>query len=894
MLSDRAELTERLFHEASELPVAARAEFLAGACADDPDLASRLDRLLKAAGEVEQRAAWRDPAVVNEARPMILQADSVGLGRYRLLEPIGAGGMGVVYRAVRADDVFSKQVAIKIVHAASGRSEIRRRFLQERQILANLDHPNIARLLDGGETGEGSPFLVMEYVEGIPLDRYVAENNIGVGKTLALFREICAAVSCAHRNLVVHRDLKPANILVTAGGQPKLLDFGIARLLDGSGSQTRTGAGAMTPEYASPEQILGGPITTVTDVYALGVLLYEMLSGAHPYGAPLSSLDLAHAIVAGEIQPMRCGGRLADEDLENIVRKAMRREPERRYASVEQLSEDVRRHLDGYPVSARPDSRLYRLRKFAARNRLALAAAALVIAAAGAGTMATIRQAGIANRQAAIATRRFKDVRKLANAYLFEFHDAIQNLPGSTPARQLVVKRALEYLDSLFAERVGEPGLARELAGAYARIGEIQGRPVQASLGDRPGGMLSYGKAIALLEPVVSRGAIGKADPDVVRELIMDYANFGTIATVSGSIAEAARAERKAVALGEKLMAAHSSDPQVMEALAYSLIVLGDVTGNPSWENLGDTETAAGLYRRGADIRGRIAAADQTNIWKQIMVTVATSRIGQIMRATGDLRGAADIDRKVRDASEHVLETQPLNVGYQWDAAMTNRNLAVSLLRVKEMGEARRAGERGLALFQEMARADPHNLAAWGGEGDALLALGDVLAAQGDSRGAMRYYNLALVSQRTAARPAGERNTWRSIAELALSMKDTARAMEAARRQLSDDEQMLRADRSNIAATRNQGVAWRQMGRALELRAQGRDTAKGKLADLSEARVWYGKSLDVLHAGKAGGKLSPQFATELLETQRDVARCEGAMAELTRAELAKPGLVQLR
>ena len=245
----------------------ARQDFLAKACGADERLREAVGELLHASTEAESNPIWKETAIRHEARFLAAGNDATTLERYRLLERIGAGGMGVVYKAVRADDEFSKLVAVKIVQDSDPATAARMR--QERQILAGLEHPNIARLLDGGTTADGRPFLVMEFVQGVAIDRYVKERQPAVREILELFRGICQAVSYAHRNLIVHRDLKPGNILVTAEGQPKLLDFGIAKLLDGTAQRTKTGAAAMTPEYASPEQVLGAPITTASDIYSL-------------------------------------------------------------------------------------------------------------------------------------------------------------------------------------------------------------------------------------------------------------------------------------------------------------------------------------------------------------------------------------------------------------------------------------------------------------------------------------------------------------------------------------------------------------------------------------------------------------------------------------------------
>jgi len=308
----------------------------------------------------------------------------------------GRHGRGL--QGLRSDDAFSKEVAIKIVQWATGDENILHRFRTERQILANLEHPNIARLLDGGTTADGSPFLVMEYIQGVPIDQYVGERKPPLRALLELFRRICAAVGYAHRNLVVHRDLKPGNILVADGPdgipEPKLLDFGIARLLDDTGDGTPTRTRAMTLEYASPEQVAGSPIGTASDIYSLGVLLYELVAVSRPYRPTSGQMELAEAICREDPLPLSPS---IDADLANIVLMTLRKEPGRRYESAEQLSEDLRRFTEGYPVRARPDTRGYRARKFLGRNRFPIAAAALILITLTGGVIATVRQSRIAD-----------------------------------------------------------------------------------------------------------------------------------------------------------------------------------------------------------------------------------------------------------------------------------------------------------------------------------------------------------------------------------------------------------------------------------------------------------------------------------------------------------------
>ncbi len=404
MPDDRFSRVERLYVEASELPPEERSAYLVEACAGDRELLREVLGLLDADGPATEYFHGLAGAIAASADLEIDQSASptLQIGPYRPTSIVGRGGMGVVYRAERSDGSFEREVALKLVHLDMDTPRLRRRFLAERQLLARLSHPGVAQLLDGGVTDEGRPYLVMEYVHGRPITDFCRSAAASVDRILALFLEVVDAVSYLHRNLVVHRDLKPSNILVDGSGRVKLLDFGIAKLLSddpGTPALTRTGEGLMTPEYAAPEQLLGQPVTTATDVYALGAVLYELLTGARPRRrsdppeaaphhlrlppTPSSQLRSRRRTAASggasgpeaEHLPWR---RIAG-DLDTICLKALRPEPEERYTSAEQLGRDIERHLQGLPVLARPGTAGYRAARFVRRNLRGLGAAALVL-----------------------------------------------------------------------------------------------------------------------------------------------------------------------------------------------------------------------------------------------------------------------------------------------------------------------------------------------------------------------------------------------------------------------------------------------------------------------------------------------------------------------------------
>lgn len=523
------ERVQRRFDEALALEPDERERMLSALAETDPSLAQEVRSLLAAFAASSGFLAG-SPAID------LLRTAAPGdrLGPYRIVEEIGRGGMGVVYRAVRDDESFTKDVAIKLIDPAMRSVAILGRFRAERQILAMLDHPHIARLIDGGTAPDGSPYLVMEYVAGKPLLAYCDEHRLGVDERLELFLAVCDAVQFAHQRLIVHRDLKSDNILVTPDGSPRLLDFGIAKLLspeEGAGAATVTAPmnRMLTPDYASPEHVRGEPATVAGDVYSLGVVLYELLSGARPIHFSTRSPEEILRIVTQVDPPppstvaarspggeaarrrgdttSRLRRRLAG-DLDFVTLKALEKEPGRRYGSVDQLAQDVRRHLEGLPVLARGRSTAYRTARFIRRHRVAVATGAVVVLSLVAGLAGTTWQARVAARERDRANQRFDDVRQLAHAVVFDLHDAIANLPGSTKARETLVHHALRYLDGLSREARGDLSLQHELALAYAKIGDVQGRPMFPNLGRTADALTSYDKALGLL------GEVTRGQPD--------------------------------------------------------------------------------------------------------------------------------------------------------------------------------------------------------------------------------------------------------------------------------------------------------------------------------------------------------------------------------------------
>jgi tetratricopeptide (TPR) repeat protein len=694
--------------------------------------------------------------------------------------------------------------------AAAG-SNLVRRFRTERQILAGLEHPHIARLLDGGETADGLPFLVMEYVEGLPIDQYVAQNRLSHRALLDLFRKICSAVSYAHQKLIVHHDLKPGNILVTGEGEPKLLDFGIAKLLGGSLELTATapGMGALTPRYASPEQVKNLPITTSTDIYSLGVLLYELLSGSRPYAPTTSSLDLARAIC--ERPPLAMQN--VERDLETIVQMTLRKEPERRYASVDLFSEDLRRFLAGYPVAARPDTARYRASKFMGRNKVAIAAAALVAIALAAGIFTTAREARIANR-------RFNEVRSLAHYFVFDVHDGIKDLPGSTAVRQKIVEKALEYLDTLSREQSNDRDLQRELASAYEQIAGAQGgiRDV-INQGNGADALASYRKAAAIREALV---AAHPRDSAELQSLASLYSGMGSVQTQSfGDLKGGVQTLRKSVSAAERAVAAEPSSDEARNVLADSYLMLGDSIGNPSYQNLGDSQGAEQLYRKASALRDQLAVSHPGSREWQIHLAMSENRLAMILASEGKDEASLPHLRRVLEIDENALAADPNNASTRANTETACHNLAMVLHRAGHREEALSMAHRATSLAEQVAR-DDRNDTSLAGVASAYYTEGNVIS---DDARALPLFDksIALYSSIAARHPAeappvAMRTAYRYRGQAAIRLRQPAVAFDSANALLAISAGLLKTDPNNATARSDRAQAYSLLGAAYELR----------------------------------------------------------------------------
>lgn len=845
------------------------------------------------------------------------------IGPYQLVEEIGVGGMGEVYRAFRADDQYRQQVAIKLVRAGHDSSFVISRFKNERQILASVQHPNIARLLDGGTTEDGVPYFAMELIEGAPIDVYCASNRLTTVQRLKLFLQVCSAVQYAHQHLIIHRDIKPSNILVTAEGVPKLLDFGIAKILDTDGvsggfERTLTMFRALTPGYASPEQVKGEAITTASDVYSLGVVLYELLTGRHPYRrAESTPEELARDVCQAEpVRPSAAARRtkgggetqgsaeasllpgviegsaekLAKKlggDLDNILLVALRKEPQRRYVSVEQFGEDIRRHLENLPVIARKDTARYRISKFVARHTVGVGAAAIVGLTLAIGLAVTLHEARIAQH-------RFEDLRALAGSLIFDVHDAIQDLPGSTPARKLIVAKAVKYLDSLAKEAQRDPALQRELAAGYRRIGEVDA----ANLGDPAGALTSYRKALAIrqdllasrnasLEDLVefaditrlAASAAIKVDTQqstalenlqhaaqmlegalalhpnhlgIMRALNRNYSQQasslagGFAMSHLGNVPAALQARCKELELAEKLCALQPDNSEFQRDLAASLGSMGDLL-----YATGQEDDASQDYVRAQKILERLASESRTS---KVLLALYDSyyRLIQIKIIRRDLAGAAADARRALEIANQLSVADPRNTLPRLLLAAAYSELAEALSRTGAHDETNSAIAKTMSIDTELVTGHPN-----GEEFRLLQAVrftlfgAEFLRLREPSK-ALHFYQQALTTfsekQRKDSTDAGNRHylaaTYNGMGWALARLHRVKESEESHRKALALAEPDATSNQPDQEALYRTADAYSGLGEDEELLAR---TMPGKLAKIEHwlnSRMYYERSLN--------------------------------------------------
>src|SRR5579863_5481910 len=691
-----------------------RSQWLFSLREKDAHLASLLQGVLD-----EQQGLTEEGFLEESPLPSPVGLAGQTIGAYTLVSQIGQGGMGSVWLAKRSDGRFERQAAVKFVSIALAGRAAEERFKREGNVLGRLTHPHIAELLDAGVSSTGQPYLILEYVDGAAIDLYCDEHRLDIEMRIRLFLDVLATVSHAHTNLIVHRDIKPSNVLVSKDGEVKLLDFGIAKLLEGEGQAgaatllTRESGSALTPQCAAPEQLSGQPVTTATDVYALGVLFYLLLTGHHPVGlGPHSPAELVKAIV--EVEPTRASGTItppADKivaeqrgttpeklhrqlrgDLDTIVGKALKKNPAERYASVTGFADDLQRYLKHEPIGARPDTLAYRAAKFLRRNRTVVAlttvAVLLVIGSLSAGLY-------VANRERKVAESRFLQVRQLANKFIALDND-IRGLPGSTKIRMQMVSDSQQYLTSLGSDVHGDKDLALEIAYAYVRVAHAQGDPTSPNLGQFAEAELSQERAESFVDSVL------KVDPRNRRGLFIAATiahDRMVLANEQNRKPEMVFWADKASERVERFMTLGNLDPNDVYSMGYF-----EQNIAYCYDDARHFKDALRASQRALDITEPVASAHRVHGSILGALTIARWQTGDLDGALQTAQQAIQL-QEAQAASGHAsLRVNLANALYAEGMILGKQDAEFSLGRRKD---ALVAFQRGLDIGEELAKLDP-------------------------------------------------------------------------------------------------------------------------------------------------------------------------------------------
>lgn len=754
MNSNRWKNVKEVFNQVLEVNPPERNDFLR-----DIDTEIRLE-VLKMLKALEEKDALLENPIIDfqNIEDYLIPAQ---IGEYKIVREVGNGGMGVVYEAFRETEEFKQRVALKVIKRGMNNEIILKRFRTEQQILASLEHPNICRFLDGGKTVEGLPFYTMEFIEGLPINEFFEKNPLSQEEKINIFREICAAVSFAHTNLIVHRDLKPSNIIITKDKTVKLLDFGIAKVLDVDNTElsTATQFRVMTPQYASPEQIKGEKVTTLSDVYSLGIILYEILTGKLPYQTEGKTYAEILQIIT-QTEPLRPSlaaqtktgfGKSLKGDLDNIILKTLEKEPSKRYQSVEQLSEDLRKHLSGFPISARPHDLKYRFAKYYQRNKKLVVVGSLLILSLFLGISGMIWQSFKTAQQKDLAEKRFSEVRKIANNVLFKYQDEIEKLEGSTGVREMIVRDAILYLDNLAKDAENDIELEHELALAYLKLGDVQGKIYEANVGNTAGAIESYEKAIRLLENVIKKNPRKES---VRNDLINSYhKRVQMMFRTNIPSEEKLLMLDKSLKLVEESLPADAQNTTHLSQLAMNYILVGDSQGADP-DNQSDILKMVKYHSKAFEIAKKLYQINSRNPEHIMMKMRAHQRLGTDYFWLGE---SAERHNLLNEAGQYFAEALPHHqkaVELAEDFALIstqkdqiNRakfavygSYAETLLRNGNKKEALIYAEFALKITEEILAKDQSNREALLDHGEAHMIFAEIYFRSGDYKKSIETY----------------------------------------------------------------------------------------------------------------------------------------------------------
>jgi eukaryotic-like serine/threonine-protein kinase len=679
---------QRAFESIEEAPESERAARLSALA---PDIRVEVESL--------REAAVNAPAFLN-LPDRTARAGST-LGPYRLGDEIGRGGMGVVYRAERGDGEFTRSVALKIASGQFFAPELERRFIRERQILAQLDHPNIVRLLDGGVTN-GQRYFVMELTEGTPLTAYCRESALDVPARLELFREVCAAIHYAHQRLILHRDLKPGNIVVTAQGTVKVLDFGVAQLVrpdDGTpgGEATATSVHPYSLSCASPEQLRGERLSLASDIYSLGVLLYEVLTGVNPQYRNGDTFDRTYRRVIGEepARPSAVATGLA-RDLDAIALKALAKIPEERYASVAELDADIERFTSGRPVLAVPPRASYVAARFVRRNRALTGAVVALLVVATVGAAAYVRQA---HRE----RRRFEDARKLVHSVIFELQPKLEGIAGTLAIRQTLIEQTMAYLESVSADAGNDVPLLQELSNAYRELARLQGDVSVSNLGNFASAAQRFVRADQLMQRAL---AIQPANPSLLSDAGTLYSRISGFDGSEGRTADQLAHARLAVRYAEENFKLRPREFESRDLVALTKFYLALAMPDLEWEAKVTT------FREAAETYETLAKEYPTNDHLPRNAAITFRYVASIYADREDFAKSLGFARRSLEATEVLLAPRPTDIRSRLDVATSARLLALWTSSARDVSGAQPLFERAIAIYEDILKQDAANVRA--------------------------------------------------------------------------------------------------------------------------------------------------------------------------------------
>ena len=748
---------KEIFECARALPAAEREAYVRETCNGSAELRQEIESLL---GVYD-----RDQNFLEE--PALAPESLVGqrAGNCELIRLVGHGGMSAVYEGIRGDGEFRQRVAVKVLKRGMDTDSLLQRFRTERQILAGFAHPNIARLIDGGALADGRPFLTMEFIDGIPLTQFCEEGQLSIGARLDLFLQVCSGVAAAHRSLIVHRDIKPANVLVTARGECKLLDFGIAKILEPEAfprtlAATIAAERLLTPDYASPEQARGEPITTASDIYSLGVLLYEILTGRHPYQVETRHPDeIARLITQTEFpRPSAAveqkSSRSLRGDLDNIVLKAMRKEPERRYHSVDEFAEDIRRHREGLPVKARKETPGYVAAKFIQRNKALSASLALLLVAVTAGMTAVVWQARRAERERARAEQRFQEIRRVAGSVIFEMHDAIARVSGATTARELVLRRATEMLDGLAKDAGNDAALDLELAAGYKRLAEVQGHPMGNNLGDTAAARASYNKAVRLGKAAL---AIEPNNRAAQLSLASSYQNLSSVL----DLAEAEGAINEAIRLHEAVLRHVPDDHDARGSLGLDYQRRGS-----NRAERGDTAGALADAQQSVALLRELVESPGCTVGDETQLAFSHKHVGGLYIQQNRLDEALKEYLAALALEDHISTERPGDFNNEYNKTFAYDDIGFIYRKRKDFPKALQSYGKALAVREAQSLNDPKNVRVQQGRARTVNYLAGVRHDMGDRKGEMEVYRRDLaIAKKVAAMDPGNAALQKIVAD---------------------------------------------------------------------------------------------------------------------------------